>query len=467
MPTIDLQRAPQRTAPSLLPIVLVAYLMILIDNSIVFTGVPSIRADLHLSVTGVSWVQNAYALTFGGLLLLGARAGDVLGRRRVFLVGLVVFSVASLAVGLAPSGAVLIAARAVQGMGSAVLAPATLGLLTAGFAEGPERSRAVGAYGATAGIGAALGLVLGGFITTALSWRVGFLVNVPIGLALVVAALRTLPASPTRPGRVDISGAITSTLGMSALVYGIVRAGQSGWTDPGTVGALVAAVVLLTAFVLVERRVAQPILPLRLFASRQRTGAYLARMLFIGGMISYFLFLSQFLQGARGFSALQAGAAFLPMTVVNVATAVAAPRLSRTYGATRVLVAGIAITLLGMAWLSRVTPGGSFLLQVALPLVLIGAGQGLAFAPLTGAGIAGTTPEDAGAASGLVNAAHQLGGALGLGVLVTVADSARHGSTALEQLASSTTTALTGSAVLLALALAAALLLIARPARTR
>lgn len=451
---------------SLLVVVLVAYVMILIDNSIVFTGVPSIRHDLHLSVTSVSWVQNAYALTFGGLLLLGARAGDVLGRRRVFVAGLVVFSLASLAVGTAPSGGWLIGARAVQGVGSAVLAPATLGLLTAGFAEGPDRNRAVGAYGATAGIGAALGLVLGGFITTALSWRVGFLVNVPIGLVLIAATLRFIAPTPGRPGRIDVTGAVTSTLGMTALVYGIVRAGEAGWADADTFGALGAAVVLLTAFVLVERRVARPLLPLRLFASRQRTGAYLARLLFIGGMISYFLFLSQFLQGARGFTALQTGAAFLPMTVVNFAIALPAPRLARTYGATRVLIVGIATTLTGMAWLSRLTPHGSFWLRVALPLVLIGAGQGLAFAPLTVAGVAGTAPDDAGAASGLVNAAHQLGGALGLGVLVTVADTARSGSTPVAQLASSTTAALTGSTVLLSLSLLAAVGLIARPRRT-
>jgi EmrB/QacA subfamily drug resistance transporter len=450
---------------ALLTIVLVAYLMILIDNSIVFTGVPAIREDLGMSVTSVSWVQTAYALTFGGLLLLGARAGDVLGRRRVFITGLLLFSLASLAVGAAPSGAVLIAARAVQGAGSAVLAPATLGLLTAGFAEGPERNRAVGAYGATAGIGAALGLVLGGFVSDALSWRVGFLINLPIGLALVVASLRCIAVSPTRPGRTGVTGAATSTLGMTALVYGIVRAGESGWADTWSVSSLAAAVVLLAAFVQRQRTAPQPILPLRLFASRQRTGAYLARALFIGGMISYFLFLSQFLQGARGFSALQAGAAFLPMTVVNFATALAAPRLSKMYGTTRVLVLGIAITLVGMAWLSRLTVDGPLLLQVALPLVLIGGGQGLAFAPLTSAGVAGTAPEDAGAASGLVNAAHQLGGALGLGILVTIADAARTGSSATAQLATSTTAALTGSAVLLGLSLLTAIALIGRTAR--
>src|SRR4051794_22406896 len=297
---------------ALLAVILVGYLMIIIDNSIVFTGVSKIRQDLGLSVIGVSWVQNAYALTFGGLLLLGARAGDVLGRRRAFLLGLALFSLASMAVGAAPTGPLLIAARAVQGIGSAVLAPSTLGLLTAGFPEGRARTRAVAAYATMAGIGAAVGLVLGGVITDLLSWRVGFFINVPVGLALIWATLRYVAGTPGRAGRLDATGAVTSTAGMTSLVYGIVRTADAGWTDRVTLAALGAGAVLLAAFVAVERRAAEPILPLRLFASRQRSGAYAARLLFIGAMISYFLFLSQFLQGVLGYTPLQAGAAFLP-----------------------------------------------------------------------------------------------------------------------------------------------------------
>ncbi|HVI19667.1 MAG TPA: MFS transporter, partial [Gaiellales bacterium] len=370
---------------ALLAVILVGYLMIIIDNSIVFTGVSKIRQDLGLSVIGVSWVQNAYALTFGGLLLLGARAGDVLGRRRAFLLGLALFSLASMAVGAAPTGPLLIAARAVQGIGSAVLAPSTLGLLTAGFPEGRARTRAVAAYATMAGIGAAVGLVLGGVITDLLSWRVGFFINVPIGLALIWATLRYVAGTPGRAGRLDAAGAITSTAGMTSLVYGIVRTADAGWTDRVTLAALGAGAVLLAAFVAVERRAAEPILPLRLFASRQRSGAYAARLLFIGAMISYFLFLSQFLQGVLGYTPLQVGAAFLPMTVINFLVAVRVPRLTARLGGARLLALGVAVTFLGMAWLSRLSPDGSYLLQVALPMVLIGAGQGLAFAPLTGA----------------------------------------------------------------------------------
>jgi EmrB/QacA subfamily drug resistance transporter len=459
--------APAGTPHStpLLVVILVGYLMILIDNSIVFTGVPSIRDDLGMSVSGVSWVQNAYALTFGGLLLLGARAGDVVGRRRVFVIGLALFSVASAAVGAAPSGAWLVGARAVQGVGSAILAPSTLGLLTAGFAEGRQRTRAVAAYGTMAGIGAALGLVLGGLITDYLSWRVGFLLNLPIGLALMWAARRYVPPTPGRPARFDVTGAVTSTAGMTSLVYGIVRAGDAGWADKVTLAGVGAGALLLAAFVVVEARVPQPILPLRLFASRRRSGAYAARLVFIGAMISYFLFLSQFLQDVRGFSPLQTGIAFLPMTLVNFSFALPVPRLVARFGGPRVLAIGVAVTFVGMAWLSRLSPDASYLLDIALPMMLIGAGQGLAFAPLTGAGIAGVGPDDAGAASGLVNAAHQLGGALGLGVLVTVAAAAAGnsgGAGTAQELATSVSAALTGSAVLLALALGLVLALILR-----
>jgi EmrB/QacA subfamily drug resistance transporter len=451
---------------ALLAIILASYLMIIIDNSIVITGLPRIQEELALSATGLSWVQNAYTLTFGGLLLLGARAGDVFGRRRVYLAGLALFTVASVVIGIAPSGGWLIGARAVQGVGSAILAPSTLALLTAGFPAGRERTRAVAAYGSMAGIGAALGLVLGGLIADTLSWRIGFLVNLPIGLALFWATRRYVAPAPGRPGRLDLAGALTSTLGMSALVYGIVRAADEGWRDTTTLVAITAGSLLLAAFVLVEWRAPQPIMPLRLFGSRERVGAYAARLLFVGAMISYFLFLSQFLQGVYGYTPLQAGLAFLPMTTVNFVVALAVPRLTHRHGNGPLLGTGVAVTALGMAWLSQLSADGSFLTDVALPLVLIGAGQGLAFGPLTAAGISGIAPHDAGAASGLVNAAHQLGGALGLGVLVTLAAAATTGTTPVEHLASGVGAALTGSAVMLGLALVLVLTLIV-PMRTR
>jgi EmrB/QacA subfamily drug resistance transporter len=362
-------------------------------------------------------VQDAYTLVFGGLLLLGARAGDILGRRRMFVVGLVLFGLASFLVGIAPTGWWLIAARAVQGVGAAVLAPSSLALLTASFAEGPQRARAVAAYAAVAGIGASLGLVIGGVLAEVVSWRAGFFLNVPLGLVMVVAARRVLAETPRHGGRFDVVGALCATLGMSALVYGVIESTETGWTTPTTLGAFAVAAVLLTALVVNEARAAQPIMPLRLFASRQRTGAYLVRMLYLGAMIGFFFFTTQYLQGVLGFTPLQAGLAFLPMSAVNFAVALGVNRFVRWAGPSVVLVVGVGVTLVGMVWLSRIDATSAYLVAVALPMTLIGIGQGLAFAPMTSAGLAGVDGADAGAASGLINAFHQLGSALGLGVL--------------------------------------------------
>jgi EmrB/QacA subfamily drug resistance transporter len=443
----------------ILAIILVSYFMIILDNSIIFTGLPRIQTEMKLSATGLSWVQNAYTLVFGGLLLLGARLGDILGRRRVFIAGLTVFAIASLLVGAAPSDWWLITARALQGIGAAVVAPSSLSLLTATFAAGRERTRAVAAYGAVAGIGASLGLVVGGALAEWVSWRAGFYVNVPIGLAMIIAAVKFIPESPRASGRFDVVGAVCSTLGMGALVFAIVNSVDSGWAAPETIMALVAAAVLLTVFVFNEWKVKQPIMPLHLFASRERAGAYTARLLFAGTMIGFFFFTTQFLQGVYGYNPLQAGVAFFPMTVVNFFVALAVPRLTHRFGNSVLLAAGLALTLTGMTWLSRITAETPYLTGVALPLVLIGIGQGLGFAPLTAAGIAGVTASDAGAASGLVNTSHQLGSALGVGVLVAL--SANAGS-----LAGSVAIAYTGGSVLLAAALLVVLVLIVPSERT-
>jgi predicted MFS family arabinose efflux permease len=285
-------------------------------------------------------------------------------------------------------------------------------------------------YGAVAGIGASLGLLLGGVITDWISWRVAFFINLPIGIALTVAAVRYLPETRRRPGRLDVAGALASTVGMTALVYGIVRSADAGWTDRVTLAALAVGIALLAFFVVNEWRAGQPIMPLRLFASRERTGAYAARLLFLGAMMGFWFFVTQYLQGVKGYSPLQAGLAFLPMTVVNFAVAVAVPRLTRRLGNGLLLAAGLAVTVIGMYWLSRLSADVAYLTGVALPMILIGAGQGATLGPLTAAGIAGVAPQDAGAASGLVNVAHQLGGSLGLGILVTVFAAAR--STALD-----------------------------------
>lgn len=459
---------PPRHPTAVLAIILVSYFMIILDISIVLTGLPQIRDELGFSAAGLAWVHNSYTLVFGGLLLLGARAGDILGRRRMFMIGLAVFTLASLAIGAAPSMAWLLAGRAAQGLGAAILVPSTLALLTSSFREGPERTRAVAYYGAIAGIGASVGLVLGGVFADVFSWRAGFLINVPIGIAMLFAAKRYLVETPRASGRFDVVGALCSTFGMGALVFGILHAAETGWSDPVAIGAFVSAAVLLTALVLNERRSPHPIMPLRLFRSRVRSGAYGARMLFLGAMTGYFFFLTQFLQGVFGYSPLVAGLAFLPMTAVNFVVAMGVPRLTRRFGNTSLLIAGIGMTLIGMLWLSRLSAESAYLADIALPMVLIGVGQGLAFAPLTSAGIADVDPSDAGAASGLVNAAHQLGGSLGLGILTAIGVAAAVGvADADDALAQRVSAVLTGGSVLLALALVVSVVLIARMPRRR
>jgi len=463
-PTAEPARRVNAVNPTVvLTIILASYLMIVLDISIVITGLPKIRESLGFTVAGLSWVQNAYTLAFGGLLLLGARAGDLLGRRRMFVVGLGLFTAASLAIGLASSATWLITARAVQGVGAAILAPSTLALLSTHFPEGPERTRALGWYGATAGIAASVGLVLGGVLADLVSWRVGFFINLPIGVLLMAGAQRHIAETPRSTGRLDLAGAALSTLGMVALVYGLVQVASDGWSDVGSLGPLVAGVVLLAMFLLNEARVPQPILPLRLFASRPRTGALAARLLFLGGMIGFWFYTTQYLQGVLGMRPLQAGMAFLPATLVNFAVALAVPQLTRRFGNAQLLAGGLAVSVLGLAWLGQVGADTPYLMGVALPMVLIGAGQGASLSPLTVAGVTGVAAEDAGAASGLVNVAHQLGGSLGLGLLVVVAAAASgHAAEPHAELAHQVAASLTASAVLLAAALAVVLGLIVR-----
>jgi EmrB/QacA subfamily drug resistance transporter len=477
LPAPDAFARPHPTV--VLGVILATYLMIVLDASVVITALPSIGERLGFSSAGLSWVQSAYALTFGGLLLLGARMGDILGRRRTFVAGVALFTFASFLGGLAQTQSWLLGARALQGVGAAIAAPSTLALLTTSFREGPERTRALAAYGAVAGGGGSVGLVLGGMLTDWISWRWGLWINVPVGLVLVWLAPRVLAETQRRAGRFDLPGAAASTLGMSALVYGFVHAAEAAWGDAVTVASFAAAAVLLATFVAVERRAAHPITPLRLFASRPRAGAYVARMLLVGGIFSMFFFLSQYLQGVHGFSPLQAGVAFLPMTAVLFSTVQIVPRLAARWGEARLLLTGVSIALAGMAWLSRLDETTPFFPDIALPLILLGLGMGAALAPLTAAGIAGVEPADAGAASGVVNAAQQLGVSLGISILVTVAAAAGGADeravsgvplegAARAELAHAVATALTGSAVLLALGLAvvAATVHPSRPAGT-
>mgnify|MGYP001577727395 CR=1 FL=1 len=445
-----------------LAIVLVSVVMIVLDISIVITGLPKIHAELGFTDAGLSWVSNAYTLTFGGFLLLGARAGDILGRRLMFVTGLTIFAVASLAIGFAPSPTWLITARAVQGFGSAILAPSTLALLQTSFPTGPERTRAISFYAAAGGVSASIGLVLGGLLADWLSWRVGFFINVPIGIALIIAALRFIGETERQSGTFDLAGAIASTLGMSALVFGIVETAERGWSDPGTVEALAVGMVLLALFVFTEARAKQPIMPLKLFASAERSGAYAARMLFIGANVGFFFFSTQFMQSVLGYTPAVAGVAFLPAMVVNFVVALQAPKAISRFGGRTVLIGSMLIGLLGMAWLSHASIDTTYWTGLALPMIMIGLGQGGALGPLTTSGIAGVPEKDAGAASGLVNAAHQLGGSLGLSVQIAASAIGAGAMAGTERLAHQVENAMGAATILVLIAIVVALLTIPR-----
>ena len=408
-----------------LAVLLCAQLMVILDATVVNIALPEIQHGLHFSATSLSWVLNSYTLTFGGLLLLGGRAGDILGRRRMFLIGVGLFTLASLAGGLATSAGLLLAARAVQGVGGALASPAVLALMVGSFPEGRERTRALAIYTGVITGGASLGLVLGGVITEWLSWRWVLFINVPIGLIALAAAPRFVAETPRQPGRFDLAGAVTSTLGMVSLVYAFIRAAASGWGDGLAVTAFAVAAVLLAAFLLVERRAPQPITPLRLFADVSRSGSYVARLLLVAGMFGMFFFLTQFLQDVLGFSPLRAGIAFLPMTAMLFGVSRGAPRLMARVGAKTLMIAGMVPAIAGMAWLSRVSPATGYWTGVIGPMLLLGGGLGTVFVPLTTASLAGVRPADSGAASSMVNVMQQVGGALGLAVLVAVFGTAR------------------------------------------
>jgi len=451
---------------TILAIIVTSYLMLVVDISIVLTGLPNIHAELGFSHAELSWVQNAYTLTFGGLLLLGARAGDILGRRRMFIAGLALFTAASMGIGLAQSPALLLLGRAIQGVGAAILAPSTLALLSVHFPEGPSRTRAMSLYAAAAGVGASLGLVLGGLVAQMISWRVGFFINLPIGIALIVGAKRYLVETPLKVGHLDGAAAVSSTLGMGALVFGIVRSAEFGWTDLATDLSLLIGLALLAYFLLHESRALQPILPLHLFTNRERNAAYAARMLFLGGMVGFWFFTTQYLQEVMLYKPLHAGLAFLPTTIPNFVAAIGVPRLSRKFGNARLLAIGLLLCIVGIAWLAGLTNLSTYFPDIAIPMLLLGVGQGLVLAPLTVSAVQGVASEDAGAASGVVNVAHQLGNSLGLSILVVVfafGGAIAPGATAV--LAQHIAHAFAASAILLSVALLLVLMFIVRPRR--
>jgi EmrB/QacA subfamily drug resistance transporter len=412
-----------------------AQLMVVLDATVVYVALPSIQRSLGFSTSSLEWVITAYALTFGGLLLLGGRAGDLLGRRRMFVAGLSLFSAASLAGGLATSPAWLLAARAVQGVGGAVVAPTALALISTTFPEGRQRSRAMGVYASMSGVGGALGLVAGGLLVTYASWNWVLFVNVPIGIAVALAAPWCLGETPRRPGGFDLPGAVTGTVGIAAVVYGLssaVTTGESGshWGDAKVVASLAAGAALLVAFGAVEARGRHPLLPPRLLRDRDRLGANLI-MLGVGtANFGVFFFLTLFVQELLGYSPLREGVAFLPLTLALLIGAAAATRLIARIGARPLLAAGAAASAGGMYWLSRVTEHSGYAGGLLGPSLIAGVGLGLLFVPLPMVALSRVAESDSGVASSLVNTGRQVGGALGLAVLGTVAwtvtaDSAR------------------------------------------
>jgi EmrB/QacA subfamily drug resistance transporter len=400
--------------------------VIVIDASIVNIALPSIGHALSFSQTDLSWVVNAYTLTFGGFLLLGGRLADLMGRRLMFIVGLLVFSLASLAGGLAQSEAWLIAARAVQGLGGAIVSPAALSIITTTFAEGGERNRALGVWGAVAGAGGAAGVLLGGVLTSGLSWRWVLFVNVPIGLLCAFLAPRVLLESraEVETRSFDVPGAITVTAGLSLLVYALVDAVNVGWGSTATLVKVAGALLLLALFIAIELRQRAPLMPLSIFRLRTLRGADTVALLIGMSLFSMFFFVSLYMQQVLHYSALKAGVSYLPLAFGIILSAGAASVGVTRFGFKPVLLTGLLFVAGGLFWFSRVpATGGSFTADVLGPSLLAAVGLGLSFVPVTIAAVTGTTPREAGLASGLVNTAQQVGGALGLAILATVANS--------------------------------------------
>ena len=407
-------------------VIATAQLMVVLDATIVNVALPHVQRALGFSGSGLEWVVNAYAVTFGGLLLLGGRAGDIFGRRRVFVFGLLLFSAASLLGGFATSQWWLLTARAVQGVGGAVIAPTALALITTNFPEGGERNRAFSVYAAMAGAGSAVGLLLGGILTTYVSWRWCFFVNVPIGIVVAVAAPRVLAESPRRPGRIDVAGAITGTGGVALLVYGLSKAatgpdGVSHWGDAQVLASLAVSLVLLVSFVLIEMRSSRPLLPMRVLADRDRSGAYLIMLCVATGLFGLFFFLTLFIQNVLGYSAIRAGIAYLPFAIGVVIASGLASQLVARIGPRPLIVAGSAMVAGGMFWFSRLTEHAGYASHLLGPQLVSSFGLGLVFVPLALVALHNVAEQDSGVASSLLNTAQQVGGAIGLALLGTVA----------------------------------------------
>jgi EmrB/QacA subfamily drug resistance transporter len=401
-----------------------AQFVVVLDAAIVNVALPSIGDALAFSQENLSWVVNAYVLTFGGFLLLGGRLADLLGRRRVFMFGLVLFALASLAGGFATSEGWLIGARAVQGLGAAILSPAALSIVTTTFQDGAERNKALGAWGAVAGSGGAAGVLLGGVLTEYLGWEWVLWVNVPIGIAAAIVApmLVAESRSESLTRAFDFAGAVSITAGLSVLVYALVDATDAGWGSTQTIVLLAVAAVLIAAFVAIERRSDAPLVPFSIFRLRTLTGANVVGVLTGASLFSMFFFISLYMQQVLDYSAIKAGLSYLPLALTIILTAAVASQLVTRLGFKPVLAAGMVFIAAGLVWFSQVSVGGGFVSDILGPSLLAAAGLGLAFVPQTIAAVSGVAEREAGLASGLINTSQQVGGALGLAVLATIAN---------------------------------------------
>ncbi|WP_297536759.1 MFS transporter [Amycolatopsis sp.] len=445
-----------------LAIVLTCQLMLILDATVMNVALPKIQHDLGFTPTSLSWVMNAYSLVFGGLLLLGGRAGDLFGRRRMFVLGTALFTAASLVGGLADSATLLLVARVVQGFGAAAAGPSTLALIVSTFTETRARVRALSLFSAMSSGGFAIGLILGGLLTEWLSWRAVLFINVPFGAAIILLAPRFVPEPARRKAHLDIPGALTGTTAVAALVYSFIRAATHGWGDPATLGFLFGGLAALAAFLTIELRTRQALMPLRLFADRNRAAAYLN--FFIGpmAMMSMFFYLTQFLQEVTHFAALQTGLAFLPMAAAMFSLSRVIPRLLPRFGPKPLLLVGTTSMFGGLLWLTQLDQGSTYVAGLLGPMLLMGIGGGLAFSPLNIIIMSTVRPEDAGAAGGVLQTMQQVGSTLGLAILVTVFGTAtRSASTATasrqEVLVTGMTAAFTTAAILAAFTFVVAL----------
>jgi EmrB/QacA subfamily drug resistance transporter len=406
-----------------LVLVCIAQFMVILDATIVNVALPSIQADLDFSQGDLQWVINSYTLVFGGFLLLGGRAGDLFGRKRLFLAGVVVFSVASLLNGLAQSGEWLVAARGLQGLGAALVSPAALSIVTTTFAEGEERGKALGVWSAIAAGGGAFGLLLGGILTDLLRWEWIFFVNVPIGIVAFVLSLRYVPESvaPERPDTVDLPGAVSVTAGLMVLVYAIVKAQGFGWGDERTLGLAALAIALLALFVVIERRSTAPLIRMGIFRSRTISGSNTAMILVAGGMYAFFFLSSLYVQQVLDYSPLQAGLAFLPFTAGIIVGAALTQVLAKRIAIHHVAILGVVLACVGLGIIAQAGTDGTYLANLLPAIIPMSIGMGLVFVPLTLIATTGVGASDAGLASGLFNTSQQVGGALGLAVLSTLA----------------------------------------------